>query len=123
MPQLSKKPLPYEVKEKILNTLFDSIINIGRRNVVKEFIDNLLTPTEKIMLAKRLAAAYFLEKGCTYKFISKILKLSPTTINTIQRELIKGGGGYKAVFRLISNTSKLEELMEKLDRIVKTNNI
>jgi len=119
MPQLSKKPLLKEVKEKILNTLFDSIISIGRKNVVKDFIDDLLTPTEKVMLAKRLAAAYFLKKGCGYKFISEILKLSPTTINTIQRELLKNGNGYKAVFLLISKTSKLEELIEKLDKIAR----
>ena len=86
--------------------------------MVREFIDDLLTPTEKIMLSKRLTAAYFIEKGYNYRFISEVLKMSPTTINTIQKGLLQSGIGYRAVFRLIAKSSKLEELIEKLDSFI-----
>ena len=120
MPQVSKRPLNAEIKEKMLNTFFDSIVMAGDKTTVQDFLDDLLPPTEKLMLAKRLTAAYFIEKRLGYRRISDILKLSPTTINNIQKILLKEGRGYKAIFRLISKTSKLENFMDKLAQITES---
>ena len=62
-------------------------------------------------------SSYFIEKRVSYRRISDILKLSPTTINSIQKILLREGGGYRAIFNLISRSSKLEDFLEKFIRL------
>ncbi|OHA06206.1 MAG: hypothetical protein A2934_05710 [Candidatus Sungbacteria bacterium RIFCSPLOWO2_01_FULL_47_10] len=127
MPQVSRRKLEKDVMEKILATLFESLLKINDGNLVKEFLDDFLTPTEKIMLAKRLAAAYFLEQGHGYRFISEVLKMSPTTVNTVHKQLILRGAGYRGIFRLISQRtlskngakpSRAGDIMERLEEVI-----
>lgn len=118
MPHVSKRPLEKEIQEKIISTLFESIMKMNQEKGVRDFINDLLTPTEKIMLAKRLGAALLLHRGYTYQSIGRILKLSPTTINHIQSDLLKSGEGYRTAFKILEKSERVSSLVDKIERFI-----
>ena len=95
---------------------FSRIINEGD---MAKLINDLLTPTEKIMLGKRLMTAILLEKGYSYTQIGRVLKLTAGTINVVRRELDKGGEGYRIIVKLLrEKESKFERIFGKIDALL-----
>ena len=62
-------------------------------NKLKIFFDEFFTPTERLMLAKRLALIVMLDRGYSFIQIQKILKLSPTTVARFWRMKKEGAFG------------------------------
>lgn len=101
MPQVSKYLLEKQVKNRVFEVFWKTIAGLNTTPQVKEFFDELLTPTEKIMLAKRLAISILLYKKYSYEDIVDILKVSPSTIGNIARF-------YVFKIALFSNTTLYE---------------
>lgn len=83
MARISKYPISNNVYEKIVNIFLEAFTKLRSKKEVQNFFNEFLTPTEQIMLAKRLAISLFLAKGYNYREISSILKVSLSTINDI----------------------------------------
>ncbi|MDO8728718.1 MAG: Trp family transcriptional regulator [bacterium] len=81
MPHVSKKKL----EEKYVRDLFWEIISVferaGRRGELKQVLAQLLTSTEKVMLAKRLAVINMLVQNIPIHDIAESLSMSPSTID------------------------------------------
>jgi len=105
MPHISPQKVNNEVLRKIYKLIFSAITdrNISKKQQELAF-GELLTPTEKIMLGKRMAAVSMLSQGISPYETGKILKLSPTTTAKFQIKLQKGG---------FSNTNKLCNILRK----------
>ena len=97
MPHISKKLLE---KEKFLNIhrqLLKIISEFSRSGNTKTIFNTLLTKTEKLMLAKRLAIIIMLDQKESIYAIENTLKVSPSTVarmslsheNGVYRELLK----------------------------------
>ena len=99
MPKVSQNPISKDTERKIFEALIRTFTKITDTEILKSFIDDLLTPTEKVMIAKRLMVAILLQRGHAPGAICSILKMSKTTVNDIRKDLQKHGQGYKAVFR------------------------
>ncbi|HEC30756.1 MAG TPA: response regulator transcription factor [Candidatus Yonathbacteria bacterium] len=105
MPHVSSQKVNDKVLNKIYNILFSAITDKGVSKKQQELaFGELLTPTEKVMLGKRLAAVSMLSQGFSSYQVCKALKLSPTTVSVFQIRLSRGG---------FSNTSKLCDLLRK----------
>ena len=78
MPHLSR----HKVKHQLLQELYAQLIEkLGKAHSPQsKMFEELLTETEKIMLAKRLALISLLSKGHSFEQISAMLKISPSTI-------------------------------------------
>jgi TrpR-related protein YerC/YecD len=61
------------------------------------FIQDLLSEAEVVMLARRLQVARLLLDGCTYEEIEKEMKVSNTTIAKVQTWLNLYGDGYRTI--------------------------
>jgi uncharacterized protein YerC len=119
MGRVSKKPLHPKVRMEISQIIIRGFSKIIDEGDMAKLLRDLLTPSEKIMLGKRLMAAILLERGYSYTAISMLLKLTPGTINVVRRELDKGGEGYRIVVRLLERKeSKLEKIFEKIDALL-----
>ncbi|MCX6704449.1 MAG: Trp family transcriptional regulator [Candidatus Woesebacteria bacterium] len=94
MTQVSKYLLPKEVYDHIFDVFLSTFVEIRTKNSASEFLGEFLTPTEKIMLAKRLAIGILVAKKCDYRKISQILKVSTATVGNIS-SLYKYGRSYK----------------------------
>jgi uncharacterized protein YerC len=115
MSQISKYPVSKQISDRIFEIFLKSLIEIKNENDGNEFISDLLSPTEKIVLSKRLAIAFLLEKGFDYKTIQSILKVSAPTIASVNTARIYGSAGYK---KLISRILKEEMLMSLFDNAI-----
>jgi uncharacterized protein YerC len=80
MAQVSKYPITKEVYETIFEVFSKTIAGLSTKKQVSDFFDEFLSPTERIMLAKRLAIGLLLAKEYNYDEISKILRVSSPTI-------------------------------------------
>ena len=81
MPHISKRKL----EEKYIRDLFGEIVFVferaGRRGELKQVLNQLLTSTEKVMLAKRLAVIAMLARDIPIHDIAKSLSMSPSTVD------------------------------------------
>ncbi|KKR73183.1 MAG: hypothetical protein UU16_C0028G0005 [Candidatus Woesebacteria bacterium GW2011_GWA2_40_7] len=74
-----------------------TLANQTNNKKLSEFFDDFFSPTEKIMFAKRLAAAVLLAKNHDYQSIHEILRISPPTIAKLSLKIKYGGEGLKPV--------------------------
>ncbi len=84
-----------DIERKIWNTLVRVFREVKTDGEVEILLNDLLTPSEKIMFSKRLAIAFLLSEGKTHSEISKTLKVSFTTINLVSNSKLRGGNGYR----------------------------
>mgnify|MGYP002642630611 CR=1 FL=1 len=78
-----------------LNELADTIVLIKERQIAKDFLKNILTPTELEEIAKRLQIVKLLKKGTPQREIAKKLDVSIGTITRGSRELKYGAPGFE----------------------------
>ncbi len=80
---------------KTLDYLYTAASSIHGRSAVKSFLKDLLTPSEKIMLGRRIWIARLLMAGYSQREIGGRLKVSPNTIQKIQQWLSDLLPGYE----------------------------
>lgn len=112
MSQVSKYPISKQISDRIFEIFLNTFVNIRTNEEADEFISDLLTPTEKIMLAKRLAIAFLLEKNYDYRTIQKIIRVSTGTIAFVNLSLHHGSTGYKKLIYKIVQEEKLTGFFE-----------
>lgn len=120
---ISRRRLNKELEIYIFALFIKTIIDLRTQKDVADFIEDLLSPTEKVMLTKRLGIAILLSKGYTYDSIDETLKVSRPTINHVSYFLKHGNSGYQKVVDQIITAQKtevfwdgLEDLLLKLSR-------
>lgn len=82
---------------KHMNELADTIVSIGERQTAKDFLQNILTPTELDEVVKRLQIVKLLKKGVPQRKIAERLDVSIATITRGSRELKYGAPGFKKI--------------------------
>lgn len=117
MTQVSKRHIEKKVKERIIDLFWTSLSSLSSKEKAASFLEDLLTPTEKIMLAKRLAIAFMLLKGYDYPSINQRLKVSDPTIWNIKTNLFHRGNGYRTAITQIMQKEKWENFWQELDTL------
>lgn len=79
MPHVSSKRVKKNVFNRMTNEFVNTVSGLKTQREIKTFLNELLTPTERIMLAKRLAVIMMLKKGYPFHIIEKTLKISSST--------------------------------------------
>ena len=109
MTQVSKYPISKTVYERILEVFFKVFMRINTKTEAEEFIKDFLTPTEQIMLAKRLAIAFLLEKNYDFRTIGRILRVSLTTIARVNLMRKYGDQGYQRMIGKLLQEEKVKD--------------
>lgn len=113
MTQVSKYPISKKVADRIFEIFLKTLVEIKSSEDANQFISDLLTPTEKIMLAKRLAIAFLLEKGYDYRTIQQVIRVSAPTITSVNIARKYGSEGYKRIVSKIIGEEKLMNFFEE----------
>ncbi|MEK7612563.1 MAG: Trp family transcriptional regulator [Patescibacteria group bacterium] len=79
-----------KVWNKIYNDLLNQITLQGSPKDRSKLLAELITPTERIMLAKRLAIICMLGEGYSFEDIQEILRVSPSTVGRVWQAIQKG---------------------------------
>ncbi len=79
--RISKRKLDEEILLKIYRLFFEVISRFDTEESFFQIFDDILYPTEKIMIAKRVAIIYLLLKGIEQDAIAQSLKVSTATVS------------------------------------------
>lgn len=91
--QVSKKKLNKTIEKQIYAVFYQLIADLKSADEAKIVFQDLLTQTERQVLAKRLAIAIFLDKGRSYENIRSTIKVSSATIASVQEIIANPGIG------------------------------
>lgn len=118
MPQVSRRLLARRIEKRMFEAFEGAVANLRKSEDIRNFIDDLLTPIEKIMLAKRLAIAVLLAKGYNYRQVSDALKLSSNTIAAVLKHQLINGQGYSVVVNKILKDEAARKFFLDLEKTV-----
>ncbi|MBI4999612.1 hypothetical protein HZB97_02480 [Candidatus Gottesmanbacteria bacterium] len=118
MAQVSKYPISEQVYQQIFDLLLRVFTQSQSKDEATNLLDDLLSPTEKIVLSKRLAIALLLTKKYTYEQIGKVLRVSKPTIALVNLSLKHGTNGYKQFTQKILGEEKIRETWERIEDMV-----
>ncbi len=117
MAQISKKYLSEDIQNKISGTLLEAVSQVKGRQDTQLFLNDLLTPTERVVLAKRLAIAVLLIKGWGYEPIQNFLKVSSDTVGKVS-QIVKNNRGYRKIVERMLRTEAGREFWQDVIKIV-----
>lgn len=115
MPHISSKKLKKEHLQKLYNEFSVALEKSAKKSWAKIFLNDFLTRTEKIMLAKRFAVIYLLSKDVPASYIAESLCMSPATI--FRMSLKYDIGKYSSLLKAIKDENK--EIWKILEKILK----
>ena len=118
MPQVSKRFLQQKTQDRIITLFTDSILLCDTREKSTSFLDDLLTPTEKIMLSKRFSIAFMLMENYDYSTICQILKVSRTTIGKVSGWLKEKGNGFREIYEQLKQKDFTREVINEIQDII-----
>lgn len=109
MPHVSSQKLDSTLLEKLFNKLVTTFEKAQSKKSLQLLVDEILTSTEKVMIAKRLAVILMLSGDTPQHKIADVLKVSPTTV--VKMSLAVEIGKFDSILR-ISKQEKMD--IEKL---------
>ncbi len=90
MPHISKKRVHKEMMEKILRRMFLMFKKAEEKNLLGPVINEILTKTEQIMIAKRLSIILLLSRQIPQHHIVDVLNVSPSTVSKASLDIERG---------------------------------
>ena len=117
MPQVSKIRLREEIQERMFQVFYQSMADVKTKKQAENLLNDLLTPTERIMLAKRLSIAIMLLKEYDYATIRRVLNVSFGTISRVATWLKIGGKGYKKILEKLLRQRAWIDFLSLINKI------
>ena len=115
MTQVSRRYLDVNTQKRIYDIFVDVIRDVQSSSEVQFLLEDFFTPTERVMLPKRLCIAFLLIKGYDHRSITSYLKVSFTTINRVSTALKIGGKGYTLVLNRLQKRERIESLFKQIE--------
>lgn len=117
--QLSKLRLNKTVEREMFSIFYQTMADLKGLSEAKTFVNDFLTKMERTALAKRLMTALYLEKGKSYEFIKKNLKVSSATIANVDKMMDKNGEGFSLALRKIEAEQWASQTAKKITSFFK----
>jgi TrpR-related protein YerC/YecD len=95
----------------MLNDFFKMVASIKDHQEAAKFFKDLLTPSESLMLTRRIAIAKLLLEDWTFMEIAQKLKVGTNTVNSVNRWLFTGFGGYLNELKKSKSKKEFQESM------------
>jgi uncharacterized protein YerC len=119
MPRVSK----YVLDKKVVNQLYDSldlvISKLDKKEVTGAFLQSFLTPTERIMLAKRLAVIILLKEKVPQSQIATTLNMSRITVSRMELFLEARGEGLNVILDILKKEQLIKDVKHALLQLAK----
>ncbi len=118
MPQISRYRLDRVLEEEMFRQFWRSVSALGNSSTAASFFTDLLTATEKIMLAKRFTVAVLILRGRRPVDIKQTLHVTNSTIGTVVSWLKNVKPETKRVLQSIIQESSWQKILDRIDEIV-----
>lgn len=116
MTQISKTNIAPLLQQEIYNQFYWVISQCQGTKEVNDLLSELLTKTERTILAKRLFIAVLLVKGYSYRNIRSVLAVSFPTIRMVSFWLEHGANGYKRAVEKIISIDTFNKTLAAVDK-------
>lgn len=117
MPQVSRIKLDDKIERDLLGTLNIVLMKISKSEDIDQFLLALMTPTERLMLAKRLGIIILLREGLPDSRIAQTLHVTRITVSRMQLFLEARGEGYEVAMKILQNEKLAAELKANLKKL------
>lgn len=101
MTKVSRRPLAKGEKNKLQRQLWRALVRTRREADALAFFGEILTPTEVMMLTKRLEALRMLNQRRSYREIRERLKVMPNTITRLSNILHRQGDHFRKLLLVL----------------------
>lgn len=118
MAQISKYRLPEKTQSEIRSLFAEVLSMLSFKEDIFAFLEDFLSPTERIVLSKRITIALLLKKGYAYEAIKNVLKVSSPTVADVNRKLKFSGQGYHRILDKILRYQKINNVFDKIETII-----
>jgi len=113
MAQISKRNIDQKKMTRIYDLFLDLLLSISDKKEADKVLSELLTTTEKIMVAKRVACFYLLLKEVPIHEIGNTLKLSTSTMTYFKHFLDRSLTIKEYLLKKLKN-EKIKHLFEDI---------
>ena len=113
MPHVSQRILDQRTKKKITDTL-ELVLGKCNKIEINNFLFSLLSDTEKLMLAKRLAIVILLREGIDHSSIAETLSVTRETVSRMELASMKRSQGFELAFIKIEEDDAMKEVKKFL---------
>lgn len=118
MSQVSKVKLDKELEHELYKQFWYSLAKINNSAKSSDFFSDMLTDTEKLMLAKRFAAAILIIRGKSPTEIRSAIRLAYSTIGSISSWVKNAKPATKNILEGLSKEKNLDSVFDKIDEIL-----
>lgn len=118
MSQVSKRFVNNKIQDRISSLFISGIILTQSKEEADSFIEDLFTPTERIMLAKRFSIAFMLLEGYDYESIKQVLKVSGSTISNVSYWLKSKGKGIRSIVKKIKKSESTRKFWDEIGETI-----
>jgi uncharacterized protein YerC len=115
--QISKKPLNAEFEHEIKNMLAQVVADIPNKEKALVFLQDFLSETEFMALAKRLAVMLYLSKGKSYEQIKREVNVSSATIASVQSAITNQSPGFTLALQYLKAEEWANRWTEKISNL------
>ncbi len=112
MPPISKFKVEDQVLEKLFKLLFEVVGKSENQSEFEKIMHDVLSPVERVMIAKRIAIIYLLTKNIDYLTICEVLKVSAATVAKF-RHITDNSQGIIPTLNKILRNDKIKEFLEE----------
>ena len=121
MPHLSRKPLPKDTYFQIIDELDWLMADIKSEAMMKSFLNDFFTKTERVRLAKRLTLALMIIKKFDVNIITQVLNVSSSTVYNMQQKLNYENQGFKRGLEKLIHHERMEAFWKKVNKFIEHN--
>jgi len=118
VPHLSKRILEPKIKTDIQKSLVNVIKGLNDPNDIEKFLSSVLSDTEKMMIAKRVTAAFLLRHNVESAKIQEMLKLTPGTVFRLKLWIQTHVEGFNIVFDKLEREKRFEFAKEAFYKLL-----
>jgi len=114
--QVSKQKLNPTIAKQIYSIFYQLLVDLKNPSEAQTLMQDLLSTTEREVIAKRVAIAIFLDKGRSYENIKNTLKVSSATIASVQETI--GNPGMQLALQKIKAEEWADAWADKISNLV-----
>src|SRR3990167_7341373 len=117
MPQVSRKKLPKDLEDRIKASFYEAVGAVKSDADGALFLRDLLTPTERVMIPKRLAIAILISKGWGNSEICSRLNVTNSTVASVVRTF-EASEGFKTVIDKLQKNEAWRSLWQDIESLL-----
>lgn len=118
MPHVSKRRIEPKVEKHILDSFTFILKDLNSISDTEKFLSSVLSGTEKLMIAKRIVAAFLLRHNLESEKIQDILKLTPATVSRLKLWIQTHQEGFDMIFGKLEKQRRSEIAKQLLFEIL-----